>query len=465
MLVGRAAARAELARRQRAAETFRAFNERLDGRPVPPHLDGLVDELQEAADRRDAGECSSIVVTMPPGFGKSTIAKRFAAWCSQRSDEGFRTILRSYSARLARSHVYDIRQLVAEHTGRSIDPTQRSAGFFRVLGGRGYVLASGLGGGTATGFRCDLICTDDFCADRAAAESATIRERTIDSHKSVSRTRVDVPWINLVVSTPWNPSDLTAFCIANGYRHIRITALDDAGESTWPEMHPTPVLHATRDEIGARDWTSLYMCEPIAAEAQSFRDVVLVDRITIPKPEEMRIAIAIDLAYSLKASADFSCILALGYHPPTRRYYVLDVLRVQCSIDRFAPELAAFSARYPGAPIGWAAGGHEAGVVPLLEREARCRICVITTREDKLSRAQPAAACWSRGEIAVPRGMRWTNDFVREVTAFPHGKNDDAVDCLVTSHSMLRTSSGPRGRARGTGDGSAADRLGGVFAA
>ena len=51
-------------------------------------------------------------------------------------------------------------------------------------------------------------------------------------------------------------------------------------------------------------------------------------------------------------------------------------------------------------------------------------------------RARPVAAAAENGLLRIVRG-RHTNDFLDELTAFPHAKHDDCVDALAGAHTQL----------------------------
>lgn len=455
-MISKAAAKAEMLRREREREPFRACFERVHGY-VPDHLDDAVDALEEATERSDAGEGSRLLFLMPPGYAKSTLLVTWCAWRFQRS-ASFRALLRSYSTKLARHHIRAMREIAVEHCGVKIDPTARSASEWRPLGGSGYAMPSGLKGGTATGLRADAVVVDDYHAGRTEAESAAAREAVIDGHKSETRTRLDRGGICAIACTPWHPADLAAWAEAQGYDVVRVQALDENDESTWPDVRSTAELHEIRDEIGPRDWQSLFCARPIATETQVFRDWHPIERAQVPPLAEMQIGIGLDLAYSERNSArDWSVILALGLHRATRRMFVIEVFRAQLAVDRFAPELASFASRYTGAKIVWRTGGLEPAIAKLLEREAKVRIRVDTARADLVVDASPIAVEWNAGRVLVVRSGRHVEPFVAEVTAFgPGARRKDQIAALVSAHAAI----GRRGRffsPRGTGEGSLSD--------
>lgn len=416
---------------RRRTSGFNAYLTRTEGH-VPKHLLPLTSALENAF--RGTGP-RKLVVVMAPGFGKSTTVRHFIEW-GTGEDQSLRTLYMSYSNRLAAHHVRLIRAGAIEHANVVIDPTSRSQSEWRTAAG-GHVLASSLYG-TATGFRGDIVVVDDHTSGRAEAESVVLRERGIDAFKGTARTRVEPgTGIVLIVSTWWHPADLTAWAIENGYHVVHIPAIGADGESTWPERFSTSELRAIEDELGPRDWTSLFMGSPVVQGATLFDGASLVEASEIPS--DLHVAIGMDAAYSSSANADFTVLVAMGVDLSDGHYYVLDVLRTQMRVDAFEAEFTAFVRRFGGAPVTWHCSGTELGVADLLRRSTSIPIRTEIARVDKVIRATPLSVAWNRGEVHVPKGARWADAFVRELAAFgPGSRRDDQVDAAASAFIALR---------------------------
>jgi phage terminase large subunit-like protein len=69
---------------------------------------------------------------------------------------------------------------------------------------------------------------------------------------------------------------------------------------------------------------------------------------------------------------------------------------------------------------------------------------------DAILRDHVVAILWDAqgGLVRIVRG-RNTNEFLNELTAFPHGNHDDCVDALAGAHSHLSTRNGNLGASSG----------------
>ena len=119
--------------------------------------------------------------------------------------------------------------------------------------------------------------------------------------------------------------------------------------------------------------------------------------------------------------------------------------RAQAGIDDFSAVIEHLARKYR-APVYFRRGGTEKGVVQLLRR-LRPDINIITLQaiSDKLTRAQPPATAWNRGDILLPEPIDneypepWIEELLNEVLNFTgvNDTHDDIVDALEALHSGL----------------------------
>jgi predicted phage terminase large subunit-like protein len=120
-------------------------------------------------------------------------------------------------------------------------------------------------------------------------------------------------------------------------RHLSLNILpkDEAGDLTWPERFGEQVLAAIKAAIGDAAYKIEYEDQPANDEGlfpdEWFEDGRCDYRYGEINPQEMTIVIADDPSLG-KPGGDPSAIIALGYHPLTTNFYVLD-----CFIDRVRP--------------------------------------------------------------------------------------------------------------------------------
>lgn len=425
----RAQLAAERAKRQRAKATIADLWRRSHEDGVPAHLAPVVARVDRffAEYRPNSGtRTTRLLMTAPPGAGKSELTRRIAAVAKAR---GLRVILLSYSGTLAAHHSKAVQSLVVEHYDGKLDRDLRGATRWALAGDASTMLASGLQG-TATGFRADVVLIDDYCANLAEAYSTPHRERATQAIQAVARTRVEPGGLVMLVSTLWHPKDAGAAAIAAGYEVFRIPAITDAGESFWPSRYALDELRAIESEIGDRDFAALYMCEPRATDGQLFGDVHLISPEELASARIVARTGGLDLAYSDRSSADASVALVTA-RLDDRRVVVIDVLREQVPFEVLAPKFRAFGEQHGISSWRWRVGGQEATLARLLSREG-VHVAAEATRGDKVTNAQGAASAWNRGRLLVLAGQPWTDRLVGEVCGFP-SRRDDQVDALVSA--------------------------------
>jgi predicted phage terminase large subunit-like protein len=168
-----------------------------------------------------------------------------------------------------------------------------------------------------------------------------------------------------------------------------------------------------------------------------------------------------DLAASEPGSAnrdpDYTVGLRLELEPNSGSFYISDIIRERRApgaVERLVAETAARDGREVMIGIEQEPG---AAGLALGERFTRhvlrgYRVYAERVTGGKAIRAQPVAAAAENGLVKLVRG-RHSEEFLDELTAFPHGAHDDCVDALSGAHNLLvRRSSGwmtshlPRGR-------------------
>jgi predicted phage terminase large subunit-like protein len=74
-------------------------------------------------------------------------------------------------------------------------------------------------------------------------------------------------------------------------------------------------------------------------------------------------------------------------------------------------------------------GGSGTALVQYL-REYDIRAVTMKADADKVMRLSAQSAKIEAGQVRLPRGAKWLDEFRNEVLAFPQGKHDDQVDSM-----------------------------------
>lgn len=398
----------------------------------PVHLAELI-ALLEAAER----EPVRALVSVPVRHGKTELLLHAIAWWLRRRPH-ITVGYTSYASKTALSKSRAARDY-AQRAGVVVRSDAAALGEWRTPAGGG-VIATGVGG-PLTGYGVDVLLVDDPHKNRTEAESTVYRDRVHGWYTSTAVTRVEPGGSVFVVHARWHPDDLIGRLAQDGevpWRVLNLPALRDDGTSLWPGRWSAAALERRRVEVGDYDWASLYQGQPRPRGGAVFGDVVLYDE----PPPVMRVVVGVDFAYSARTSSDHSSAVVLG--EDAGRYYVLEVLRAQLPAPAFASKLRALLDRYPGARVVSYVAGPERGVADLLSGAPHyLPIEAWPARADKFVRAQPVAAAWNRGALAVPRASTWSDAFVRELAAFTGlgDVHDDQVDALAAAYDGLAAGS------------------------
>lgn len=452
----------------------------------PTHLKPIADACEDVLDKR-----VELCVSVPPRHGKTTLLLHLIAWVLLR-DPTATILYASYAHGFAAKQVRKAMK-IAQRAGVALGDVRRRDEWTTAEGGG--VKACGVGGQiTGEGFR--LIIVDDPHKNRAEAESRRIRERVIDGFLADIYTRQDPRGTSvLVVHTRWHEGDLIGHLTRPGgsdegdvrpFRLVNLAAIDSRGRALAPRLFDVARLRQIRARVGEFAWASLYDGSPRPKGGLLFGDVTLVEELE--DGGSYRYAIGIDIAHTARTRSDWNVAVVMRRDTRTGMIDVVHVERHQGTLtDRvegrgaepihdkidegFLRKLHALTVAYPAAPVSMYCAKDETLIVGLVARHDRypIRIRATVVEKDKWTRAQPYAGAWndSPGRVRLPRKARWVSEFVQEHVAFTgaKGERDDQVDAAASAYDELMKVGGPRGRARGTGDGGVMDRLGGVVAA
>lgn len=243
--------------------------------------------LHGQLDRFAKKEIKRLIVTMPPGHGKSEAVSRNLPAYLFGQDPNNRLICCSYNTELARDMNRDVQQILESDAyqrvfGQRIGGEGRqTADKFDIVGGRGFYRGAGVGGGI-TGRRFDYGIIDDPIKDREMANSPVYREKVWRWYTSTFYTRQAKDAAILITTTRWHPDDLVGrllaheperwefFClpaIATGEGHPQDER--QIGEALWPWLRSEEDW-SEMERLEPHDFASLGQQNPIAEGAMEW---------------------------------------------------------------------------------------------------------------------------------------------------------------------------------------------------
>lgn len=423
--------------------------------PAAHHL-LICDLIDEMVD----GDLRRVMVFMPPGSAKSTYAtvRAPAYYLGTKDDKG--VITSSYNDTLATRFGRKVRNLVNSQECRRVFPDLQLAADSRAKGEwetetGGFYFATGVGGGV-TGRRADLGIIDDPIKGRKEADSETVRETTWDWYVDDFRTRLKPDGAILIIQTRWHQDDLAG----------RILPEDWAGESGWVTARDgeewyvlcLPAEAGLNDPLGRkpgdwlwtewfspewweqtkrtakqkdiRTWNSLYQQVPKDAEGTFFRREWFPRYKLGHHPKHVHNYLSSDFGVT-EGDGDFTEFGAFAVDPE-QDVWVTDWWYGQATANEWIDALLNMVARHkPLAALG------ESGVIrraiePFLRKRMRatktyCNMEWITRNRDKASMARAFQALASQGKVHIPE-CDWGDRLLEQLTSFPAGTHDDAVD-------------------------------------
>lgn len=365
-------------------------------------------------------------------------------------------LLSGYGAALVHDASQDCRRLIgSERYARvfpniRVDPACGAVDNWRISGSAGRVVAVGLGGAmTGRGYHLGVL--DDYCKNRAEAESAAFRETTWRSFTNDFLTRRQSPAITIVCATPWHVDDISG--------RIKVQAGKDPHfpqfmDLVFPARNPDGTF-LWENYLG-RDWylghyaaltpyesSGLLDCDPVVHTGGMFD----ADRFKIIP------AGSVDLSSVVRAYRYFDkaathqggCFTAgvLLLSTKDRRLIVYDVVRGQwdsaererkmleiAQRDRelFGPKYRIGIEQEPGS------GGVDSARLTV-SNLAGFIVDVDKVTGSKTSRAQPWASQVNAGRVELVQAV-WNAAYMDEHRQFPSGRYVDTVDASAGAFSM-----------------------------
>jgi predicted phage terminase large subunit-like protein len=142
----------------------------------------------------------------------------------------------------------------------------------------------------------------------------------------------------------------------------------------------------------------------------------------------------VDLAASLKASADFTVVCSVAAKGAD--LFVLDIVRRRMEGPDIVPAIRDQMSRHDLRVAHIEAAGFQLALVQEARRDG-LPVKELRADRDKVARSLPLEARMEHGTVWFPRDAAWLPDFQRELLAFPVGEHDDQVDALAYAAAVM----------------------------
>lgn len=316
---------------------------------------------------------------------------------------------------------------------------------------------------SSTGFGFDIGLIDDPFKDREEAESETIRNKVWDWYTSTFYTRQGKNAAIILIMTRWHIDDLAGRLLKQmeyGWEkreQLIIPAIDDEDKAIREDRYSREYLAQTKDNIWVRDFSALYMQDPIMSTGAIFKpstfkyflesDFEKADWLL--KKDDIEFWLFIDPAFSTSTKSDDAVVMAIGRHKITG-----DIYRFEIYAGTSAPS-DTFRAIFNMADrweIKWykiwfisiekvAINKDQTKFIQDFRQEMQLRNKYYTIyeyepkgkKEDRIKFI--LERMFDNGKIYF---MKWNDIYEskkmeEQLTLFPHSKHDDIIDCLAQS--------------------------------
>ena len=287
------------------------------------------------------GDIFRLMISIPPGHGKSTLVDLFyAAWILGNHPDS-RVMLVSHSEKFASEWGLKVRRVMERYGpelfGLELDPESRAKDLWHIKGHPGQMVSVGVGG-PITGRRVEFLLIDDPVPNAEAAYSLVQRDNVYDWLMTTALTRLEPDGKVVLVMTRWHEDDVVGRILRNAesggpkWEYLKLPALaetDDplgrrAGEALCPERWDEQALAAIKAELASSVFSAMYQQNPIDRERSIFHEDWFEERYG-DLPEDPTVVVAVDAAFKEGVQNSYSVIAV--WAGDGRYFYLLDVWR------------------------------------------------------------------------------------------------------------------------------------------
>jgi predicted phage terminase large subunit-like protein len=374
------------------------------------------------------------LVLAPRGFGKSTLLSVARSITEIVRNPDVRILLVSNVQAQAEAFVREIRShleqnhllrgIYGDFTGSKWNEGEFIVSCRKKILKEPTMLAAGVGGAIISR-HFDLIICDDI-VDEENARTQAQREKLRVWFFKVLLPCLEPDGRLCIVGTRYHYRDLYGLLIESGFISAAaiIRAINEQGESSWPERFPIEKLEQIRREAGTVIFNAQYQNDTEAMKGAVFKEEWL--KFYDSPPESLRVYQGIDLSIAQTDNADFFAVVTIGVDA-ARNIYVLDCYQARMTFRQQTAAILRKFLRFDPLKVAIESNAYQAAQADTLREMGIMRLTKVFTRQDKLSRAWKLSSFFEDGRVYLGRNMQ---DMVEQLLAFPQADHDDLFDAL-----------------------------------
>jgi hypothetical protein len=401
------------------------------------------------------GECSRLIINIPPRYGKTEMVIHFIAWAMARFPAS-NFIYTSYSHSLVKKQTQTIRSIIqmpeynyyfnvglSHETSAKDNFETNQGGSVYGAGAGGTIVGRGAGIKNCDHFGGCIVIDDIHKPDEATSD--TIREGIHEWYYNTLATRLNAYTTPIVlIGHCVHEDDLSARLRATGdWESIVLPAIDEAGNALHPQMHDLKTLRKMQEE-SPYNFASQYQQSPQPAGGGVFKEEWFP--ILENEPEILATFITADTAETDKNYNDATVFSFWGLYRikhgdmPTDLHaiHLIDCAELRIEPKDIESEFFAFYAgcmRHPIKPMIAAIEKKSSGVTlfSTLSGIQGLRVLDFKRTKAKTHRFLEIQSYIATKRVSLPFGARHTKpclDHFKKITANDTHRFDDIADTL-----------------------------------
>jgi len=310
-------------------------------------------------------------------------------------------------------------------------------------------------GGSALGKRADVLIVDDIMEPEEGIMTSLMANKVNEWFWKVLYPVCEPGSKKIVIGTRFGDGDLYGRLVDRRWNTFRIPALDEHGESTFPERFSTKELHSRREDMGTTIFNLQYMNDIGGLIGNMLKSDWLHYYFETPPLREMTVMMAVDPQAFDKVKVkdgtdpDYFIIMVGGYYAKIRTLYLLDMIRTRATPMRQLELIKTQLDKWHPAVTGIESNASQVFVAEMVQKTTNLPIKKVPSVTSKELRFMSMSALFEAGRILIP-GTKDADTvmpreefkaFKDEWALFPNGKHDDTLDAASILARMLPNAS------------------------
>lgn len=296
--------------------------------------------------------------------------------------------------------------------------------------------------GTVVGKHFDIEFSDDL-VDEANARTPYMRDQINKWYYSILDPTMEPPDPEnpLVgqrnrLGTRYHYDDMYGRWIAGELkdRHFIVPALNDEGQSPWPEKWPPEEFAKRKKRSGLIIFNAQYQCDTDAMKGEIFQydDCIMVDDDGMPSLDSLKIYMGVDLAITEKETGDHFAIVVIGMDK-LGNVWVLDYYDGQLRFNAQTKKIKSYANRHGALRVGIESNAYQLAQAQTLQDDEdddalnSGQVRKIITDKDKVTEAWKMSPMIEDHKVFFHHSCAEVRD---QLVLFPNGRYKDLFDAL-----------------------------------